>query len=103
MAEPTIIAPEGELDIESEDDFRGALGDAAGRAADVLVVDLSDVSFIDSRSVSAVIEAHDRLRRDKRQLLVVAPRGSAAALVLTLAGLRTRLSVFETCHAALSA
>jgi len=66
-----------------------------------LVVDLSDVSFIDSSGLGAVIETGDRLRRDRRRLAVVAPPGTAAAVALGLTGLRNRLPVFETRDAAL--
>lgn len=99
----SVIAPEGELDIATLDDFRRALSDAAGRPADTLVVDLSEVSFIDSSGLGAMIEAHDRLRRDRRQLAVVAPRGTAAAVALGLTGLRGRLPIFETRNDALGA
>jgi anti-sigma B factor antagonist len=91
-----VIAPEGELDIAGLDDFRHQLADAARRPADTLVVDLSEVSFIDSSALGAVVEAHERLRRDRRRLAVVAPRGTAAAVALGLTGLRNRLRIFET-------
>jgi anti-anti-sigma factor len=72
----SLVAPEGELDVATLDDSRAALSDAASRPADAVVVDLGDVSFIDSSSLGAVIEAGDRLRRDRRRLAVVAPPGS---------------------------
>jgi anti-sigma B factor antagonist len=72
-------------------------------AANGLVIDLSEVSFIDSSGLGAVIEAHDRLRRKNRPVAVVAPRGTAAALVLTLTQLRRRLPVYESRREALAA
>ena len=99
----SVIAPEGELDIATLDDFRVALSDAASRPAEKLVVDLSEVSFIDSSGLGAVIETGDRLRRDSRRLAVVAPPGTAAAVALGLTGLRGRLPIFETRDAALDA
>ena len=99
----SIIAPQGELDIATLDDFRRALSEAASRPADSLVVDLSEVSFIDSSGLGAMIEVHDRLRRHRRPLAVVAPRGTAAAVALGLTGLRARLPIFETRDAALDA
>jgi anti-sigma B factor antagonist len=103
MPEPTIIAPEGELDIASVGEFRRTLADAVRDAANGLVIDLSEVSFIDSSGLGAVIEAHDRLRRKNRPVAVVAPRGTAAALVLTLTQLRRRLPVYESRREALAA
>ena len=96
-----VIAPEGEVDIAHIGDFRAALRDALGGDAVRVVVDLSDVSFIDSSGLGAVLEMHARLQRDQRQLAVVAPGGTAAAVLLNLAGLRDRLPVFDTRGAAL--
>lgn len=96
MSEPTVIAPEGEIDVASVGAFRRALSEAARVGVERLVIDLSDVSFIDSSGLGALVDIHNRLRRDRRQLVVVAPSGSVAAVLLELAGLRGRLSVFET-------
>ena len=96
MPELTVIASEGEIDVSSVGAFRNALSEAARAGADRLVIDLSEVGFIDSSGLGALLDAHNRLRRDKRQLLVVAPSGTAAAVLLELAGLRGRLSIAET-------
>ncbi len=101
MPERIVIAPEGEVDIARIADFRGALSNAAKAGAASLVVDLSQVSFIDSAGLGALVELHHRLGRGGRQLAVVAPNGTAAALLLDLSGLRGRLEIFETRHAAL--
>ena len=101
MPDPTVIAPVGELDVARVGDFRVDLADAAGRGAERVVVDLSGVSFIDSSGLGALVELHDRLRRDRRELAVVVPGGTAACVVLSLSGLQTRLTVFETRQAAL--
>lgn len=102
-AEPTVIAPEGELDISRVGDFRAALLDAAREGAAAVVVDLSQVSFIDSSGLGALVELHSRLRRSGRRLAVVAPGGSAPAVLLDLAGLRGRLPISDTRGAALDA
>ena len=96
VPEPFVIAPEGELDIASVGPFRDALAQAERRAGQDVVVDLSEVSFIDSSGLGALVDLHNRLRRDNRELAVVAPGGTAAAVLLNLAGLRNRLPVRET-------
>ena len=101
MPELVVIAPEGELDIARIGDFRVLLSDAARETVKRVVIDLSSVSFIDAGGLGAVVDAHNRLRREKRQLAVVAPKGTAVAIMLTLAGLRGRLPIFETRQAAL--
>jgi anti-sigma B factor antagonist len=95
LPEPLVIAPAGELDFASVGAFRDALADAAVRTDPGVVVDLSDVSFIDSSGLGALVDLHSRLQRESRQLAVVAPGGTAAAVLLNLAGLQNRLPVFE--------
>jgi hypothetical protein len=74
-----VIAPEGEFDIAHMADFRAALFDAADGDALRLVVDLSNVSFIDSSGLGALVETQTRLRRDKRRLTEVAGCGRELA------------------------
>lgn len=95
LSEPLVIAPEGELDISTVGAFCAALSQAAVQAEHGVVIDLSEVSFIDSSGLGALVELHDRLRREKRQLSVVAPGGTAAAVLLNLTGLRRRLPVVQ--------
>jgi anti-sigma B factor antagonist len=102
-AEPTLIAPEGDLDIASVGDLRAALSAAAREGAGAVIVDLSQVTFIDSSGLGALVELHRRLRRSGRRLVVVAPGGSAPAVLLDLAGLRGRLPISETRRGALDA
>jgi anti-sigma B factor antagonist len=101
LPDTTVIAPEGELDIAHVPDFRSALMDAADRDAVRLVVDLSNVTFIDSSGLGALVEMHNRLQRAKRQLAVVAPQGTAVTVAIDLMGLRNRLPTFDTRRAAL--
>jgi anti-anti-sigma factor len=102
LSDPIVIAPEGELDIARIGEFRAALNDAARDAERLrIVVDLSHLESIDSSGLGALVELHHRLRREKRQLAVVAPSGTAAALILNLSGLQNRLPTYETPHAAI--
>ena len=102
-SEPKVIAPEGELDVAHVGEFRAAVSEAAREADGRLVVDLAEVSFIDSSGLGALLELYNRLRRSGRRLAVVAPGGSAPAVLLDLAGLRGRLPISETRGAALDA
>jgi anti-anti-sigma factor len=73
--------------------LRAMLHDGVGGGTRGLIVDLSDVAFIDSIGLAVIVEADEYMRRTQRRLAVVAPRGTAAAVLLTLAGLRRRLSL----------
>jgi anti-anti-sigma factor len=101
LLDPIVIAPEGELDFAEVGEFQAALS-RAGAAAVGIVVDLSSVSFIDSSGLSALVDLYNRLRRDNRRLGVVVPGGTAAAVLLNLAGLHTRMPIYATREAALA-
>jgi anti-sigma B factor antagonist len=98
-----IIAPDEELDITTVDGFRADLQRALDESAEDVVVDLSDVGFIDSTGLSAILHIESKLRRDGRRLAIVAPRGTAAAMLFTLSGLRTQLAIYDSTRAALRA
>lgn len=95
MPEPLLIAPEGELDFAAVGTFRDALTEVAVPSEAGVIVDLAQVSFIDSSGLGALVDLHNRLRRDNRRLAVVAPPGTAAAVLLNLAGLSDRLPVYQ--------
>jgi anti-sigma B factor antagonist len=102
LSEPIVIAPEGELDFARIAEFRDALS-RADTAAVTIVVDLSSISFIDSSGLGALVDLHNRVRRENRRLAVVAPGGTAAAVLLNLSGLKNRMPIFPTRQAALTA
>jgi anti-anti-sigma factor len=96
LPDPIVIAPKGDIDIARVGEFRTALSDAASHGTDRLIVDLTHVDSIDSSGLGALVELYNRLRREKRQLAVVAPGGTAAALSLNLSGLSTRLPTYNS-------
>jgi anti-anti-sigma factor len=101
MAKPTVIAPKGELDLDAVQTLAPELDEAAG-AADCahLIVDLSGVTLMDSSAFGAIMQAQSRFTDQGRTLSLVAPNGSAAAVMLELTGLRSRFSVFPSRDAA---
>jgi anti-sigma B factor antagonist len=101
LPEPIVISPAGDLDVATVAAFEGTLEDATRQPADGVIVDLSAVDFIDSSGLSVLIGFNERLRKERRSLAVVAPRGTSAAVLLTLTGLRRSLAVFESRGAAL--
>ncbi len=103
VAGPLIIAPAEELDISTVDAFRAELARVLEDGADGVVIDLSDVGFIDSTGLSAILHFESKLRRDGRRLAIVAPRGTAAAMLFTLSGLRTQLAIYDSTRSALRA
>jgi stage II sporulation protein AA (anti-sigma F factor antagonist) len=102
MAKPTVIAPKGELDLDAVQILAPKLNDAVGADCPHLILDLSAVTLVDSSAFGAIMHAQSRFTGQGRTLSVIAPNGSAAAVMLELTGLRSRFSVFPSRDAALA-
>jgi len=102
VAEPTVIAPEGDIDLYWVDALVAQLNEAAESDCSHVILDLSAVTLLDSTALSAMIQARHRLNARGRTLSVVAPSGSFAAVLLELTGLRSHLSVFPSRDALLA-
>jgi anti-sigma B factor antagonist len=83
----------GELDLASAPPFTEALGKALERAQ-LVIVDLRDLTFMDSSGIHAIIEAESRARRSGQRLVAV--RGPAQIQRLfALVGLDSRLEIID--------
>ena len=65
----------GELDLEAAPPLLDAIlcAGLAGSDGQRVVVDLADVSFIDSSGLAALVDAHRRLAAQRQQLVVANP------------------------------
>ena len=97
-----ILTAGGELDIATAPELRGQLDAAIDAGARRLVLDLTDVTFMDSVAIAAILHARRRLGDDGR-LAVTIPTGSYPRLVFEIAGLPRCLDLFETREDALAA
>jgi anti-sigma B factor antagonist len=89
----TIVAFDGEIDLEQSPRARQVLLQAVGGGRPVLV-DMSHVSYIDSSGVASLVEAFQRARQRQTGFALVAV--SAAALrVLQLARLDRVFTIHE--------
>jgi anti-sigma B factor antagonist len=66
-----VIGLAGELDLYTGTQFEGALLEALRRGASEVVVDLTDVSFIDSTTLGILMRARKRLLALKGRLVLV--------------------------------
>jgi anti-sigma B factor antagonist len=62
----------GDVDLKTARAFRGALDEAAQDGKERLIVDMSEVPFMDSSGLAALIGAQKAFR-DKTQMIVVCP------------------------------
>ena len=67
------MRPAGEIDIASVAPFRQAVLDALDAEPDRLVIDLADVTFLDSTGLSVLAAALKGQRAGDRRLCVVNP------------------------------
>jgi len=79
-----VVALQGELDIVSAYDFALALVDVAGST---VVVDLSDLTFIDSTGIGALVMARNRIRADGLGELVLTRPTAIVRGALEIVGL----------------
>lgn len=84
----SLIVLSGELDLATSPKLAGAIAGLAERQHPV-VLDVTDVSFVDSSGVRALIEADQRLATLGRQLVLLRP-SPALLRLLELVDLRSR-------------
>ena len=70
--ETQLVAIHGDVDLKTAREFRAALDDAAQDGKPRLIVDMSDVPFMDSSGLAAVIGAQKAFK-DRTRLVVVCP------------------------------
>ena len=70
-----LIATAGEIDHATSRLLADALRRATVAGEGNVVLDLSEVSFIDSAGISALLNGLRRLTRQRRKLIVVCPPG----------------------------
>ena len=85
------ITPVGELDMATSLDFAGAVQRVRESAPGRLVLDLSEVSFIDSTGIRAVLRARQEAERDGVPC-TVAPGPPAVQRAFAVAGLADLLA-----------
>ena len=97
----TVIALTGELDLYNAEDVRASLLECCADEPAVLVVDMEQVTFIDSTALGVLIEARSRLA-DRGGFRLAAP-GLETRRALEVSGLDRHFSVHDTVADALGA
>jgi anti-sigma B factor antagonist len=98
----SVVTGEGELDAYSADALRTALIESCGTPAARVVIDLSNVPFIDSTALGVLVGGLRRVREVDGELLVVLPRG-AARKVFEITTLDRALPTAASRHEAIEA
>lgn len=90
-----VIAVQGDADMSTAVKFNECFFSAARSGTRGVVADLSEVSFIDTTMLNALVVGHRRMARDSGQFAVVCS-GPRVKRVLDITGLGQILEVFST-------
>jgi anti-anti-sigma factor len=82
-----LVRVHGEIDLSNAQEVSSAIGTVMGQEARRLVIDLSDITYLDSAGVALLLRLADRLQTRRRELHLVVPRGSPIRRVLLFTGL----------------
>ena len=96
------LAIRGEVDLAAAADLEPALEEAIRESTGAFVVDLTDVSFIDSSGLGMMLRVRALLGREDRALAVVCPHGPVRR-VFELSGVSEVFALYPTRAAAAAA
>lgn len=94
-----ILRLAGELDLYNAEDVRGALAQAVESDPKKIVIDMSEVQFVDSTALGVLIEARSKLGRSD---LVLAGPQLETRRTLQVSGLDRHLPVHDSVDDALA-
>jgi anti-anti-sigma factor len=87
-----VVTVSGEIDVVNSPGLGMELSERASASTGTLVVDLSDVTFMDSSGLRVLLET-DEACRDRHRSLVVRNPSPAVRRLLEITGLTTELSI----------
>ena len=85
----------GEMDLDTAPQLTATLDAAIRESRGAFVIDLCDVTFLDSSGVGVLVRARALLGREERALLIICPPGPARR-IFELAGIDDLLELFAT-------
>jgi anti-sigma B factor antagonist len=97
-----LVVAKGELDLSATPRLSTVLAMASASPGGRLVLDLSDVTFIDSTVLGTILKAAAQLEETRTSLAVVVPEGPVRRL-LEMTNLTQRFRLFATRAEALEA
>jgi anti-sigma B factor antagonist len=89
------VALSGEIDINVTERLEAALTKAIISSTGAFVIDLTDVTFLDSSGLAALTRAQALLGREDRALALICPAGRAQR-VLELTGLNDLFVIYDS-------
>jgi anti-anti-sigma factor len=97
-----VAALHGEIDLSNATDLRTAIVGYMSSQADGMVLDLTEVDYLDSAGIQLIYHLREGLRARGQALSLVIPPGSAVDDALRLAGVKGQAQTFEAIADALN-
>jgi len=98
-----VVSVAGEVDLLTAPQLRAAIEAAfADAGSSMVVVDLTDVGFLASAGLGALVEAVEQAQQRRQPLRVVVDHNRPVIRPLQISGLSDVLAVYETVEAALA-
>jgi anti-sigma B factor antagonist len=96
-----VVRLVGELDLYNAEEVRQTLDGVCARDPGRVVVDLAEVSFIDSTGLGVLVEARSKLT-DRKTFILAGPQPETRR-ALEISGLAKHMPIFDGLEQALSA
>jgi len=90
-----VIGVSGELDLATSPELERELERSTASAAELLIIDLRKLEFMDSTGLSVLVRAHQKTTQSGKQFAVVKGPQQVQRL-LSLTGVAERLTVVDT-------
>jgi anti-sigma B factor antagonist len=88
----TVIALKGEFDLTGVELFKAAVAQVT--PAESLVLDMRDLSFIDSSGLGCLVDVYRRAESERWSLVLTSPQRQVTT-ILRLTGLEERLEIVD--------
>ncbi len=75
-----VIAIKGEIDIYSAPDFKESLYDAIGEGQQDIILDCTDLSYIDSMGLGILVGALKRIKEQNHNIVIKNPKSTVRKL-----------------------
>ena len=96
-----VVSPQGDVDMSSSPDLRTALKGAIAQGRPKLVVDLSQVHYMDSSGMATLVEAM-RMCKDSRAKMVICAMNEKVKALFEIARLDQFFTIVETLDEAIA-
>lgn len=89
----TVASISGEIDLSDAGELQATISDAVPNHAAGLVIDLREVTYLDSAGVALLFELARRVARRQQELGIVVPREAPVREILDLSGAADSLAL----------